>query len=289
MASCALLPRLVALACIGLGCNACTHDGVSETPHASDDASDDGAGGAGGGGGSGGSGGLSGSGGAGGSVPCVEDTAESTTATCSDACDNDGNGVDDCDDANCCALGLGCASSTFCGQRPEGNAWEGSLELDDSQVAELDPSELPAGIEPCHAPALVRVGYAVDGDTLDVTDESGGDANGRVRVIGIDTPEVAHGESPEECFGNEAWAFTSQLTDRLVWLTFDAECRDTYDRLLAYVHVGPGVNDSLERQLLRRGLARAFPYGDNRTFEDLFESDEQQAKASAEGMWGACP
>ncbi len=219
----------------------------------------------------------------------MKGVAESTTATCSDACDNDGNGSEDCDDGNCCALGLDCASTTHCGQRPEGNAWDGSLDLDDAEVAALDPSELPSGIEPCHAPSLVRVNWAVDGDTLDVTDELGGDAGGRVRVIGIDTPEVAHGEEPAECYGNEAKTFTSQLTDHLVWLTFDAECRDSYDRLLAYVHVGAGTNDSLERQLLRRGLARAFPYGDNRTFEDLFESDEQHARTNVVGMWGACP
>jgi micrococcal nuclease len=163
------------------------------------------------------------------------------------------------------------------------------LDFDDAQLGDVDPSTLPSSIHPCHAPSLVRVDYVVDGDTLDVTDVLGGDTSGRVRVIGVDTPEVAHGATPADCYGDEAAAFTLQLKGHVVWLTFDAECRDVYDRLLAYVLIGIGKNDSLERQLLRRGFARAYPYGDNRTFEQLFDSDEQAARDVDGGLWGACP
>ena len=262
----------VALAVLWLGNGACAQDSTIESPSQSVDAST---------GGSGGSGGTG--------VTCTTGVAETTTTRCSDACDNDDNGTADCDDVNCCALELNCDVATYCGQQAAGNPWDGYLDLDDSQLEGLESSKLPAGIHPCHAPSLVRVNYAVDGDTLDVTDELGGDTSGRVRVIGVDTPEVSHGDVPSDCYADEAATFTSQLTDHLVWLTFDAECRDDYGRLLAYVQIGAGTNDSLERQLLRRGFARAYPYGGNRTFEYLFESDEQDARDLTLGMWGACP
>lgn len=214
--------------------------------------------------------------------------AESTATLCSDDCDNDESDQADCDDVNCCAVRADCDPTSTCGSQPEGNPWEGALLLDDARLKAMDPEKLPSGIYPCHQPSLVRVNYAVDGDTLDVTDELGGDAGGRVRVIGVDTPEVSHGADPAECYGPEAASFASQLTDHLVWLTFDSECRDSYGRLLAYVYVGEGINDQLERQLLRRGLARAAAYGDNRTFRELFALDEQIARDGQLGQWGAC-
>lgn len=258
----------IGLALAWFGICSCAHDSVSESPTQSGDAS-------------------AGSAGAGGD--CRRDVAESTTATCSDGCDNDGNGRVDCDDVNCCAIRLSCESDSTCGKKVEGIDWDADLFFDDAALEGADASEFPSGIQPCQAAMLVRVDYAVDGDTLDVTDELGGNAGERVRVIGVDTPEVAHGDSPAECYGDEAAAFAHQLAGHLVWLTFDSECWDSYGRLLAYVHLGRGTNDSLERQLLRRGYARAMPYGDNRTFEDLFDLDEQDARDAARGQWGACP
>lgn len=233
--------------------------------------------------------GSAGAAGSGGTSPsCDEGVAEATTARCSDECDNDGNARVDCDDANCCAFSLSCGPATLCGQQSDGNGWDGPLDFNDAQVQGIDPADLPSGIRPCRAPSLVRVDYVIDGDTLEVTEVDGG-ADERVRVIGVDTPEVAHGGvGTAECYGEEAAAFTTQLAGHLVWLTYDSECRDEYDRLLAYVVTGTGKNDWLERQLLRRGLARAYPYGGNRTFQHLFDADEKQAIASGLGLWGAC-
>jgi micrococcal nuclease len=256
------------LALASLGIWSCAHDRADESPTPQGDAS-------------------VGSGGEGGG--CAKEVAESTTAICTDGCDNDTNGSADCDDVNCCAIRLDCAGDSACGKKPEGVAWNADLSFDDGALELVEPSSFPSGIRPCRAPALVRVNYAVDGDTLDVAEELGGNWGGRVRVIGVDTPEVAHGDGSAECYGDEAAAFTHQLAGHLVWLTFDSECWDSYNRLLAYVHLGTGTHDSLERQLLRRGLARAFPYGDNRTFEDLFDLDEQDAREAQRGQWGACP
>src|SRR5215213_4702317 len=79
-----------------------------------------------------------------------------------------------------------------------------------------------------------RVLRVIDGDTIEV------DLGGReehVRYIGIDTPESAIPGEPVECFGKEAAAANEDLVDgETVRLVFDAERRDRYGRLLAYVY-----------------------------------------------------
>ena len=85
----------------------------------------------------------------------------------------------------------------------------------------------------------------VDGDTIDVAI---GGRDERVRLLGIDTPEVhvAEGAAPE-CFGPEASAFTGDLLPdgHRVRLERDVVGRDDYGRLLAYVYL---VDDGALRQ-----------------------------------------
>lgn len=93
-------------------------------------------------------------------------------------------------------------------------------------------------------PARARlVTHVVDGDTVDL-------ANGeRVRLVGIDTPEVG------ECgYEQSSQALARLVLDRQVELVVSDEDRDGYGRLLRYVDVG-GVDAGL--QLVRDGLAVA--------------------------------
>jgi endonuclease YncB( thermonuclease family) len=88
-----------------------------------------------------------------------------------------------------------------------------------------------------------RVSHVVDGDTLDLADGR------RVRLVGIDTPEVG------ECGYAEASAALARLVlGRRVTLGMSDEDHDRYGRLLRYVDVA-GVDAGL--QLVRRGLAVA--------------------------------
>ncbi|MEL7209769.1 MAG: thermonuclease family protein, partial [Actinomycetota bacterium] len=77
--------------------------------------------------------------------------------------------------------------------------------------------------------------HVVDGDTV-IVDLGGAEES--VRLLGIDTPEVARPDQTEECFGPEASARTRVLlpvgTD--VRLERDREARDRFGRLLAYVY-----------------------------------------------------
>ena len=56
--------------------------------------------------------------------------------------------------------------------------------------------------------AVIRV---VDGDTVDVQFEDG--RTERIRLIGIDTPEVVDPRRPVQCFGREASAHAHELLD----------------------------------------------------------------------------
>jgi micrococcal nuclease len=166
-------------------------------------------------------------------------------------------------------------------------SFEGPVALDDARVAQIDPSLLPAGTSPCRAPVLATVYHVADGDTISVRSENPV-LDARVRLIGVDAPEIAHPPDQADCYGDEASTFTQQLLDHQVWLTFDNTCHDPYERLLAYVHVGSGDAGFWQRQLMRRGFARVLTVGDDRTYAPVFQRDEDFASMSRVGLWGAC-
>jgi len=169
-----------------------------------------------------------------------------------------------------------------------GNRFSGPLQLDDDRVLAMDPEPLVAEPFACRDPVLVRVARVVDGDTIQVSGISAS-LDERVRLIGVDTPELAIDGMPADCYGNEAKAFTEVLDGHAVALTFDRECTDRFDRLLAYVWVGPGPQDLWERQLLRRGYARQTTFAPNDAHEATLQEDEELARRAAAGLWGECP
>ena len=98
--------------------------------------------------------------------------------------------------------------------------------------------------------ATARVVRVVDGDTIHVAARR--PATRRVRYIGIDTPESVKPGTPVQCFAKAASAANERLVGgRRVRLRFDAERRDRYGRLLAYVY---RADDGAVRQ--RRARAR---------------------------------
>ncbi len=137
------------------------------------------------------------------------------------------------------------------------------------------------------APALSgRVSYAIDGDTIIV--ELGGSAGTHVRLIGIDTPEIAHGGRPGGCYGKAAARITRRLAQgREVELQPGRERHDRYGRLLAYVRVVGGPAD-LERTLLTLGAARTLAIPPNVDRAAAYAGLERAARRARAGLWGAC-
>ena len=128
---------------------------------------------------------------------------------------------------------------------------------------------------------VVRV---VDGDTIKVRLDGGGTE--RVRYIGIDTPESVKPDTPVQCFAEKASHFNASLVDgRDVTLRTDAEQRDRYGRLLAYVYAdGRFVN----RELVARGYARTLTIPPNVAHADEFARLARRAREAGLGLWRAC-
>ncbi|MQA74139.1 MAG: thermonuclease [Solirubrobacterales bacterium] len=128
-----------------------------------------------------------------------------------------------------------------------------------------------------------RVDRVVDGDTIEVLLDG---AEEDVRYIGVDTPESVKPGTPVECYGMAASHFNERLVGgRTVRLVFDAERRDSYGRLLAYVYLGDRF---VNAELVRRGYATTLTIAPNDSHATLFDRLAQEAGRAGRGLWGAC-
>ena len=145
----------------------------------------------------------------------------------------------------------------------------------------------PSDVALQDTPADAIVVGVVDGDTIDV--DIGGNRE-RVRLIGIDTPETKKPNTPVQCWGPEATARTAELLQpgAAVHLLRDAELRDDYGRLLAYVFRPPDdlfVNLSLAAE----GFAKPLKIAPNTLFAADFAAAAGTARRSGLGLWRHCP
>jgi len=130
------------------------------------------------------------------------------------------------------------------------------------------------------APATDRftVRWVDDGDTI-VLDNSN-----RVRYIGINTPEIAHGKEKAEPFGGDAKTLNIQLVlHKPVRLEYDRESHDRYGRHLAYVFLKNGM--FVNREIVRQGLAYYLPQKGNLRYGDELLQAQREAMASGRGIW----
>lgn len=129
---------------------------------------------------------------------------------------------------------------------------------------------------------IIRV---TDGDTIHVEIE-GEDTT--IRLIGIDAPESV---SPNEEENSEEGILASKyLKDllpegTLVWLEYDEEKLDIYQRTLAYVYLDSQGENRVEDHLLKNGMASCLTIPPNTRYQTHFESLEQTAKANHLGIW----
>ncbi|GKY98138.1 hypothetical protein MPSEU_000771600 [Mayamaea pseudoterrestris] len=146
-----------------------------------------------------------------------------------------------------------------------------------SSASTLSPtySSLPSGTES----AKVRNVY--DGDTLTLTDER------RVRLIGIDTPELKENQP----YAQEARDYTKNLCeDQTIYLSFDGDKEDHYGRLLAHVYVKQ--NDGyvcVNEGIVAAGFASVYsPSQDKKTrnYDKLIQL-QTQAREAGRGVHGA--
>ncbi len=117
----------------------------------------------------------------------------------------------------------------------------------------------------------------IDGDTFTLTDGE------IVRLIGVDTPELARKDSPAQYFSHEARSHLKKLTEgKAVILRSDERGRDRHGRILAYVHLEDGVFVNLE--IVRQGsgfVYTRFPFD----YMDDFIREEKLAREKKKGLW----
>jgi len=143
---------------------------------------------------------------------------------------------------------------------------------------------MPQGIQGPYT--VVKV---VDGDTIHVN------VNGqklKIRLIGIDTPEVVDPRKPVQCFGREASAQAKTiLGGQSVYLETDPsqDSIDKYGRTLAYVWTELGRLFNLD--MIADGYANEYTYYLPYRYQQEFKAAENDARTHDRGLWSpsACP
>jgi micrococcal nuclease len=115
-----------------------------------------------------------------------------------------------------------------------------------------------------------------DGDTLRLS------GLGRVRLIGVDTPEVYGGA---ECYGREASAFARRMLPpgTKVRYRLGIEPRDRYGRALAYVWLRDGRFFNL--MLVEHGYAQVLTVPPNVDYAERFLAAQRRARENQRGLW----
>jgi len=124
------------------------------------------------------------------------------------------------------------------------------------------------------------VSYVYDGDTVRL------DNGERIRVVGIDAPELGRDGQPPEPYAVESRDALRALLARSknhVILQYGNERRDRHGRLLAYLFLPDGTN--VQRVLLEQGLVMQVHVAPNTEFADCLAPIEQTARLARVGIW----
>ncbi len=118
-----------------------------------------------------------------------------------------------------------------------------------------------------------------DGDTLALSDGR------RVRLLGINTPELGSDEHRPEPLADPARTFLESLAPpgALVMLRLDVERHDRYGRLLAHVFLSDGIN--VQAELVAAGLAMTLVVPPNEWNHACYDRLEQEARKNRRGIW----
>jgi micrococcal nuclease len=140
--------------------------------------------------------------------------------------------------------------------------------------------------------SLTRVTKVIDGDTFQI------ETGQKVRMIGMDTPELHHPKKPVQCFGKEAMEKTKQLIEgKIVRLEKDISETDRYGRLLRYVYLEnlsptPIASQSAElfvnAYLVQQGYAHVLTVPPDVAKSKEFLQLQEQAMQNRVGLWKSC-
>ena len=138
---------------------------------------------------------------------------------------------------------------------------------------------VPACSGPTSGWDWLPVARVIDGDTIELV---GGE---RVRLLGLDAPELGHGGREPEYFAFASKAFLEQLVldaGGELRLEYDRVRRDIYGRTLAYLWMSGGgfVNEII----LPEGYA-VFHEGDAVRWRERLRRAAEEARHNQRGLW----
>jgi len=141
--------------------------------------------------------------------------------------------------------------------------------------------EISKPLESLHGP--YRVLKVTDGDTIHVLRDG---VDVRVRIIGVNTPEVYRGV---QCFGPEASEFAkSEMANTSIYLEYDSTQSqlDKYGRVLA--HVWTATKQLYAAEAIRNGFGFEATYAGIYHHRDLYLANQKVAVQEAVGLWRNC-
>jgi len=130
----------------------------------------------------------------------------------------------------------------------------------------------------------IKVLRVIDGDTID-TDI------GKIRYIGVDTPETVDPRRQVGCFGKEASNENKRLIEgKEILVEKDVSETDKYGRFLRYVYLKLDDGELLfvNDYLIRQGFALTVTYPPDVKYIDQFTQAQNQARENQRGLWRAC-
>ena len=127
--------------------------------------------------------------------------------------------------------------------------------------------------EPVRLTEACEVTRIVDGDTIDCG------AVGRVRLIGMDTPEAD--QAPFGLMATQTLASLISVGSEVL-IEPDVEATDQYGRILGYIWSG-GV--MVNWAMVRAGYAVVLTYPPNVQYVDWLESAQIAARSEFAGLW----
>lgn len=128
-------------------------------------------------------------------------------------------------------------------------------------------------------PQTAHVIRVIDGDTLELDDRR------RVRLLGVDAPELGRDDRPAEPGAEAArdW-LREQLENRTVQLRYGPDRLDHYGRTLAWVSTTDGT--LINRRLLAEGHARLLTrFGLPAEHSEALHRAAAEARVRRRGIW----
>jgi micrococcal nuclease len=121
-----------------------------------------------------------------------------------------------------------------------------------------------------------------DGDTISVRIAGPGQKTERLRLIGIDAPEMRQG-----MWGQKAKKRLKEIIDgnhRVVNVELDVEHRDKYGRLLGYLWSPNGY--MINERMIEEGYAVQYTIPPNVLHAARFSEAQKKARSKGLGLWG---